>query len=117
MRLEILIGLPASGKSSYTKSLGNNYVIFSSDAIREELYGDENIHGNNGEVFSLLSKRLKELLSTGTKNAVIDATNVTEKKRKHYIMMGKRYGYEVVAIWFDVPLEVCLERNQNRNRP
>ena len=36
-----LCGLPASGKSTYAKELSKkeNATIYSSDAIREELYG------------------------------------------------------------------------------
>jgi predicted kinase len=30
--------------------------------------------------------------------------------------MAHDYGYEVQAVFFDVPLEVCLERNQRRER-
>ncbi len=28
----------------------------------------------------------------------------------------KSFGYEVQAVFFDVPLEVCLERNRQRDR-
>lgn len=30
--------------------------------------------------------------------------------------LAKDYGYEVQALFFDVPLEVCLERNRRRHR-
>jgi predicted kinase len=30
--------------------------------------------------------------------------------------MARGFGYEVHAVFFDVPLEVCLERNRNRER-
>ena len=30
--------------------------------------------------------------------------------------MAKGLGYEVQAVYFDVPLEVCLERNSRRER-
>ena len=30
--------------------------------------------------------------------------------------MAKSFGYEVHAVFFDVPLEVCLERNSKRER-
>jgi predicted kinase len=30
--------------------------------------------------------------------------------------LAKDYEYEVQAVYFDVPLEVCLERNQRRHR-
>jgi predicted kinase len=30
--------------------------------------------------------------------------------------MAKSFGYEVQAVFFDVPLSVCLERNSKRDR-
>ena len=30
--------------------------------------------------------------------------------------MAKDYGYDVQGVYFDVPVEVCLERNQKRER-
>ena len=33
-----------------------------------------------------------------------------------YIEIGREFGCEVEAVWFDVPLEVCLRRNAGRSR-
>ena len=43
--LYMMVGLPASGKSTYAKLLAEEVdgIIVSSDAIRKEWYGDENI--------------------------------------------------------------------------
>jgi len=30
--------------------------------------------------------------------------------------MAKSFGYEVQAVFFDVPLDVCLDRNRQRER-
>jgi predicted kinase len=30
--------------------------------------------------------------------------------------MAQSFGYEVQAVFFDVPLDVCLERNSKRDR-
>ena len=30
--------------------------------------------------------------------------------------MAKSFGYETQAVFFDVPLEVCLDRNRQRDR-
>lgn len=52
----LMVGLPASGKSTYAQELAEEMraVICSSDAIRKELFGDENSQDNNEEVFKLL---------------------------------------------------------------
>ncbi len=46
----------------------------------------------------------------------VDATNLTPQERHGWIKLAKDYGYEVQAVYFDVPLEVCLERNRKRER-
>jgi len=46
----------------------------------------------------------------------IDATSLTPQERAPYIAIGRAYGCEIEAIFFDVPLEVCRERNRGRAR-
>ena len=46
----------------------------------------------------------------------VDATNLTSHDRRGWIKLAQDYGYEVQAVFFDVPLEVCLERNRKRER-
>ena len=46
----------------------------------------------------------------------IDATNLTPVERHRYIGIGRSYGCEVEALFFDVPLEVCRARNAQRHR-
>jgi len=45
-----------------------------------------------------------------------DATNLSIHERRQWIKMAKSFGYEVQAVFFDVPLEVCLQRNSQRDR-
>jgi predicted kinase len=46
----------------------------------------------------------------------IDATNLTRKERRAYIKLGDLHGCRVEALFFDTPLDVCKERNRNRQR-
>lgn len=88
--LILYIGLPGSGKSTHAedtarlfRGAGCNVRIFSSDAIREELYGDANIVGNSGEVFGLMENRLFAHFSADPDSvAIYDATNLSAKGRK-----------------------------------
>ena len=92
-RMILLVGLPGCGKSTHAKKLyeeaiasGTNARIFSSDAIREELYGDESIVGNSNEVFTLLEKRLVAFIEANPNaTAIYDATNLSAKGRKGFI--------------------------------
>jgi predicted kinase len=44
----------------------------------------------------------------------IDATNLTRFFRRPFLQIAKEFGCQAEAIYFDVPLEVCLERNRKR---
>lgn len=52
----MLVGLPASGKSTYAKKLSKkeNAIILSSDELRKELFGNINNQNHNAEVFKEL---------------------------------------------------------------
>ena len=77
----MMVGLPRSGKSTYAKELADEIsaVVCSSDAIRQELCGDENLQNKNEDVFRVLHRRIKEYLRKGT-NVIYDATNINSKK-------------------------------------
>lgn len=112
----MLVGLPASGKSTYAEKLRKDgYHIHSSDKIREELTGDVNSQDKNTDVFVELHKRVKLDLMNGI-SCVYDATNMSIKRRKAFLDEIKKYDCRKTCILFVVPVEVCKERNQNRKR-
>lgn len=114
-KFTMLVGLPASGKSTYAKEKAEKEraIICSSDAIRKELYGDENIQGDGNEVFNILHARVKELLSQGW-DVIYDATNVKSKRRRAFLREIEKYDCIKECIIMATPYEVCLERNQDR---
>ena len=59
---------------------------------------------------------LRQRLELGRPVTFIDATNLTPRERRAYLRMGELYGAGVEAVFFDVPLAVCLERNRGRDR-
>jgi predicted kinase len=46
----------------------------------------------------------------------IDATNLTPQERAPYIGIGRAFGCEMEALYFDIPVEVCRQRNAARHR-
>lgn len=114
MRIVVLVGLPGSGKSTYLEQLG--VTGLSSDAMRLLLADDETDQTINGPVFEALRYLLRQRVSIGRPVSYVDATNLTPEARRPYIEIGKSFGCEVEAVWFDVPLEVCMARNAQRRR-
>jgi predicted kinase len=110
----LAIGLPGSGKSSWFKR--HNVVPLSSDMVRSLLFDDVREQRFQDLVFSNLRSMLKARLIAKRPMNYVDATNLTPQERQHWIKLAKDYNYEVHAVFFDVPLEVCLERHQRRDR-
>ncbi len=110
----LAIGLPGSGKSSWFKR--HNVVPLSSDMVRSLLFDDVREQRFQDLVFSNLRSMLKARLIAKRPTNYVDATNLTPQERQHWIKLAKDYGYEVHAVFFDVPLEVCVERHQRRDR-
>lgn len=115
--LILLCGIPGSGKTTWAKnyiSKNPDFVHLSSDAIRAELYGDENIQGNPVEVFTLMQKKAVESLNAGY-NVVYDATSMTRKDRAGIISMCPKFTHiQCNIIW--APIETCIERDTTRER-
>lgn len=114
MRVIVLVGLPGSGKSAYLEGLG--VTGLSSDALRGLLADDQTDQGIHPQVFETLRYLLRQRLLLGRHTTYIDATNLTPGERHPYIAIGRAYGCELEAVFFDTPLEICLERNQRRAR-
>ena len=110
----LAIGLPGSGKSSWFKR--HNVVPLSSDMVRSLLFDDVREQRFQDLVFSNLRSMLKARLIAKRPMNYVDATNLTPQERQHWIKLAKDYQYEVHAIFFDVPLDVCLDRHQRRDR-
>ena len=116
-KMIMLVGLPGSCKSTWAEYYAwlHNYTIFSSDAIRKELYGDESEQQDPQKVFRTLHRRIKEALLEG-KNCIYDATNLTSKLRRNFLQCISNVNCIKVAkvIWSDY--EMCLARNKKRER-
>jgi predicted kinase len=110
----VLVGLPGSGKSTW--AVANNLPVLSSDEVRRMLMDDATEQSINRRVFLTLRYLLRLRLDLGRPVTCIDATHLVPWERRPYLILGKIYGASVEAVYFDVPVAVCLERNKGRNR-
>jgi predicted kinase len=113
-KLTVLVGIPASGKSTYASEV-EDAIVLSSDQLRIELYGDVDNQDNNGELFQELNRRAKEALNNG-QNVILDATNINAKRRIHLVQQEFRDYPNKVARVYLTPYELCLKRNSERER-
>lgn len=99
MEVIVLIGLQGSGKSTlYRKDYSETHIRINLDMLKTR----------NRE------KIILHACMAAQQSVVIDNANLTAEKRREYIELGKASGAKVKAVYLDVPVEVCLERNQQR---
>lgn len=110
----LAIGLPGSGKTTWFRRRG--VTPLSSDLLRNILFDDVEEQKFQGLVFSTLRSLLRARLIAKMPWNYVDATNLSVHERRQWIKMAKSFGYEVHAVFFDVPLDVCLDRNRQRDR-
>lgn len=116
MKVLILRGLPASGKSTYAKELvskDHNWVRVNKDDLRAMM--------NNGEFSGKLEKQVirteREIAENALKlgkNVVIDDTNFNPIHEEYFRDLAIRYGAEFEIKFFDTPLEECIKRDNKR---
>lgn len=114
----MMVGLPASGKSTYAKTITVNDApvnIHSSDLIRAELYGDENIQEDNDLVFKKLSERIKSDL-INNQDTIYDATNIDWKRRKAFLESLNKIQCYKVCVFIATSYQDCLRQNKKRER-
>ena len=108
------IGLPGSGKSTWFKR--HSILPLSSDMVRILLFDDVTEQRYQDLVFSTLRSMLRARLLARRPWNYVDATNLSPHERRSWIKLANDFGYEAHAVFFDVPPEVCIERNRRRER-
>jgi len=111
----ILIGIPGSGKTTLALALQRhlpNSEVISTDAIRQDLYGDPAIQGNWSDIFTQVQRQFDQWMTQG-KTIIYDATNVKRSWRSSVLRLSDQAW---VGWHLTTPIETCLEWNQKRDR-
>ena len=109
----VLVGPSGSGKSTFAARHFAPTEILSSDALRAMVADDPNDQTATDAAFELLHALLAMRLAR-RRLTVVDATSVEAWARERLLAVARRVGRPVIAIVFDLPLTVCLERNAAR---
>jgi predicted kinase len=100
MELIMLMGIPASGKSSFYKTnFFNTHMRISLD-----LYNTRN-----------KEKQFLDLAFALHQRIVIDNTNVTKAERKLYIDQARMNRYKIAGYYLQSKLSISLDRNEQRS--
>ena len=112
--LILLCGASGSGKSTFAQSHFAQTEVVSSDQCRALVADDESDQSVTAQAFALLHEIVDKRLEVG-RLTVVDATNTKREDRASLLELGRKWDVLSTAIIFDLPLEVCLERNEQRS--
>ena len=113
--LVVLSGAAGSGKSTWASRHFLPTQIVSSDECRALIVDDPANQSVSAQSFDLFHFIIEQRLMLG-RLTVADATNLRTEHRRTLLRVARRNQFNAAAILFDVPIEICVERNSTRNR-
>ncbi|WP_329587234.1 ATP-binding protein [Kitasatospora sp. NBC_01250] len=122
--LVVLVGAPASGRTSFVRALLarrqiDEQAVVSSDEIRAELFdtapAEAHSEAADSRIFEERDRRIAARLSGG-RTAVAESTNVTPQARARLIAIARRFDAPVTVLRFDPDLSVLLRQHTERSR-
>ena len=111
----VLCGPAGCGKSTFAAKHFQSGQIVSSDKCRELVSDDERDQRYSEQAFALLHYIVEKRVSIN-RLSVVDSTALTAAARRSFLSLARRYQVPCVLFLFHVPLEICLARDQNRER-
>lgn len=109
-KLIVMSGLPRSGKSTIAKKLG--YPIVNPNAVRLALYAQPYIFSAERMIWTMAYYMVESLFLAGHNTVILDATNLTRKRREEWISDSWIRVFYIVKTSKDI----CIERAKNGNR-
>ena len=113
--LLVLCGPAGSGKSTFAAQRFPATTIVSSDNCRAMICDDENNQKVNRDTFELFHLIIQKRLSLG-RFTVADSTALQPDARRKLRDISRRFGYFCCLLIFNIPPEICMERNKSRHR-
>ncbi len=121
MRLLMLKGLPASGKTTFAKKLvsgdihdyGQNWVRVNKDDMRAMLHNGKWSREREKKILELRDQIISDALFNG-QNVVVDDTNFAPKHEEQLQKIARKHGAIFLVKMFDTPIETCIKRDLQR---
>jgi predicted kinase len=113
--LIVLVGLPRSGKSTFRKSLTTQFgwPTICPDDFRYLIHGAAFKPEFEKKVWETVHLTIKELFLTGSKNVILDATNISLSDRNQFknpeLYLRRIY-------YFTTPKNICIQRAKDTNQ-
>lgn len=111
----LLCGLPGSGKTTWARAQDGIHI--SRDEIRfAMLRKGEEYFKQEKEVFKRFVQNCNEAINDNKiENVYIDATHLNPVSRLKILnRLNLNQDDKVIAVYFDIPINVCIDRNNQR---
>lgn len=120
MKAQVLVGVSASGKTTYAMSM-TDYAIVCRDDIRfgsvmpntrgwkDYVFSNE----NEQKVTAIHKDQIARCAEIG-QNLIVADTNLSKKNRRKLIKYLQEIGYDVELVIINLPLKDCIERDSFR---
>ena len=118
LRCHLLIGAPASGKTTLAVVLAKltGAVVLSTDVVRAELFGDAAVQGPWRDIEAQFHHRICQSVAAGIP-VIVDATHARRPWRLAITQaLALPAPVEWIGWWLYTPLATCLQWNQTRKR-
>ncbi|MGW1295954.1 AAA family ATPase [Streptomyces sp. NPDC002533] len=125
--LVVLVGPPASGKTSFVRALVERRrveaeAVVSSDEIRAELFGvsvepadSDAADAADARIFEERDRRIVARLAAG-RSVIAESTNVTPRARERLIALARRFDAPVTVLRFAPHVADLLQQYAERGR-
>jgi protein phosphatase len=113
LSLVVLVGPSGAGKSTFARTHFGPFEVLSSDHCRGLVSNDENDQSATNDAFDVLHYVAAKRLRRGNL-VVVDATNVQPEARKPLVALAREHHVIPVAVVFNLPEQLCRERNRER---
>jgi protein phosphatase len=121
--LVVLCGAAGSGKSTFAQRLVASHQnqglkvtsIVSSDYCRALVCDDETSQQVNRDSFDLFHYIIYKRMLQG-RFTVADSTALQAEARHRMLGLARRHNYYTCLFVFDIPLEICIQQDQTRQR-
>lgn len=113
-----MLGLPGSGKSSFIDEFlkqNSGYFVVSADNIRlnHPKYNPIEPESIQEECVKLAEQEIYKEALTGV-DLIMDGGGINNNYTLRILLMLKSFGYKTKVVFIDTPVNVCIERNNNR---
>ncbi len=116
-----LVGIPGSGKTTFTSKFMHDFPVVSYDRLVVPLLKDRvdpeaYVTDSNAEIVNRIEKQVRTYLQEDKSVIVFEeATIGLSQFRAHFLYLARLHGYKTVLVHFPIDWKLAVDRNLKRS--